>query len=244
VRAAIGAVALAIAVAVAPLALAEMGWQVEYQPSTIAPASPSDGWWPYGRTDSIHAGTRAEVCVDVLPPGTAAIRAWLARSPGVTRAETLACRLIAPPPGSGSRNIPPSDQTRYDTWSSHASGRGIDVHVSRAGGDRIVDLLLAPHDGDPHVVARQLGVLQLIWDGGCWEAREEQSRLSIHSAADMRAQYPCPAGATHRDHIHLTLSVDGASGTAPGYATLGRADPLALPPEFFTRGPRHYGRGG
>jgi hypothetical protein len=229
--------------AVTAAVLAESVFQVEYQPSTTAPYNPNDGYDPYGRSDSIHVGTRAEVCVGSLPPGTAAFTAWAARSSGILRAQTLACRLTAPPPGRFSRDIPPEDQTLYDSWSAHATGRAVDLFVaSRTAGDRLVDYLLAGREGAPHVVARRLGVLQIIWEGACWESREELSRLSIHSVADMREQYPCPAGAAHRDHVHLTLSLEGAGATTSGYPLLGQHPPAELPPEFFVRGATHYGR--
>ncbi len=219
------------------------GFQVEYEPSTTAPSDPLDGYDPYARGDSIHAGTRSEVCVDALPPGTAAFSAWALRWSGVRQGQTLSCRLTSPPPGRGSRDIPPGDGTRYENWSAHATGRAVDLFVGDiASGDRLVDYLLADHDGSGHVVARRLGVLQIIWDGACWEAREEQSRLSVRSADDMRSQYPCPAGAAHRDHVHVTLSFEGASAATTGYGLWGaRPDPL-LPPAFFVRGATHYGR--
>lgn len=219
------------------------GYHVEYQPSDLAPADPPDGYDGYGRTDSIHQGTRSEVCVDALPPGTAAFTEWARRWPGIQQAQTLSCRLIAPPPGRGSRDIPPGDETLYDTWSSHAPGRAVDLFVGTAAGNALIDQLLAPHGDAPHVAARRLGVLQIIFDGSCWEAREEQSRLSIHSAADMHAQYPCPAGASHRDHIHITLSLDGAAAATSGYALLGDDPPPELPEAFFALdAPPYYSR--
>jgi hypothetical protein len=239
---------LLVAAAVLPVLLtvgvaAGAVWQVEYQPSTLAPSAPLDGYDPYGRSDSIHVGTRSEICVDALPPGTAAFTAWASRWSGIGRAETLACRLVAPPPGRSSRDIPPGDETRYDTWSSHATGRAVDLFTSsRAAGDQLVDYLLAGHGGAAHVVARRLGVLQIIWDGACWEAREEHSRLALHSTADMRREYPCPAGASHRDHVHITLSLQGAAGETSGYALLGPAPPPRLPDPFFVRGATHYAR--
>ncbi|MGI9016939.1 MAG: hypothetical protein ACR2HR_07530 [Euzebya sp.] len=239
-------VGLAIAVTVLSMVgvLAQNpAFQIEYQPSLLAPFNPIDGYDPYGRSDSILVGTRSEICVDSLPPGTAAFTAWATRWPGIGRADTLSCRLIAPPPGHSSRDIPPGDETWYDTWSAHAPGRAVDLFVGgQTAGDQLVDYLLAGRDGGPHVVARRLGVLQIIWDGACWEAREELSRLSIHSVADMRSQYPCPAGASHRDHVHVTLSFEGASAQTSGYPLLGQAPPQQLPPEFFVPGISHYGR--
>ncbi len=222
---------------------AERAFQVEYEPSTIAPSAPLDGYDPYGQGDSIHAGTRSEVCVAGLPPGTGSFTSWALRWQGFRQAQTLSCRLVAPPPGRGSRDIPTSDQTFYDTWSSHATGRGVDLFVaSTAAGDRFVDYLLADRDGSGHVTARRLGVLQIIWDGGCWEAREELSRLSVRSAEDMRTQYPCAAGASHRDHIHITLSFEGATATTSGYDLWGARPEAVLPADFFVRGATHFSR--
>jgi hypothetical protein len=180
---------------------------------------------PYGTDAFVDAGTQDEVCRDgesANRPGRAALAAFLDRSwPAAVAVLGYECREIDNPSPSYpdcDGEVEPASST---CWSTHASGRAIDVVVGGelneptpegvALGDRIVTSFLAPRDGVAHHLARVTGVQQILWNDRCWIP----SDVDVLSAADMRR---CGI-ANHDDHIHLTLSNAGADGLTSWYST-------------------------
>lgn len=92
--------------------------------------------------------------------------------------------------------------------SEHKEGRAFDwaAHVrdpaQRAAVEDLLSRLLATDgDGNRHALARRMGVMYLIWNGHIW---------SSYRAADGWRPYGGPSA--HTDHVHVSLSWDGAMG--------------------------------
>jgi len=178
----------------------------------------------YGEDPFVDAGTRDSVCRNgeaANRVGRAALAAYLDESwPDVIAVLGYECREI---------NLPSEDPDcdgekeplRSTCWSTHASGRAIDVVVGGSLneptpdgidlGDRIVDAFLAEHDGAAHFLARVTGVEQILWNDRCWTTADRD----VLAAADMRV---CGIP-NHDDHVHLTLSNAGADGLTSWYAS-------------------------
>jgi hypothetical protein len=106
-----------------------------------------------------------------------------------------------------------------DCWSTHAAGRAIDIVVGGEPdlptvdgvvlGDEIVTAFLAEKDGQPHYLARESGVQEIIWNDRCWHPADRD----VLDAVSMKA---CSIPG-HDNHVHLTLSDDGADGLTTWY---------------------------
>ena len=115
---------------------------------------------------------------------------------------------------------------RCEKWgdheaSLHAEGRAVDWHLDVGnGGDRdearhLIRLLLAPDKlGQPHALARRMGVEEIIWDCSYWGAGMEDFspyRACFNKHGDLR-KHVDPSIA-HRNHVHLGFTKAGAAGT-------------------------------
>jgi hypothetical protein len=175
---------------------------------------------PYGDDPSFDQGTRREVCRDgavVERAGRVELAAFIAeRWP---RVEVLGyeCREINDPSNPACRGrVAPR---RSSCWSTHASGRAVDVvvgggpdHPTPAGvalGDEIVTAFLRAEGDTPHVLARTTGVQEIIWNDRCWHPDD----ADVVRAEDLPS---CPI-AGHDNHVHLTLSNAGADGETSWY---------------------------
>jgi hypothetical protein len=176
---------------------------------------------PYGNDPSHDEGTRLEVCRDgaaALRPGRAKLAAFIAeRWPAVHEVLGYECREIDDPSRDGcDREVEPE---RSSCWSTHASGRAIDVVVGGAPdaaspdgarlGDEIATAFLAERSGGAHHLARITGVQEIIWNGRCWHADDAH-------VTDAPAMEPCGIRG-HSNHVHLTLSDDGADARTSWY---------------------------
>lgn len=113
---------------------------------------------------------------------------------------------------------------RCEKWgpksaSLHAEKRAIDWHLDvrrradRREAKRLIALLTAPDSaGNPHALARRMGVEEIIWDCGYWGAGMVAFRP--YSPCLDRAGRPGRVDVTtaHRDHIHFGLTRAGALG--------------------------------
>ena len=98
-------------------------------------------------------------------------------------------------------------------FSVHAEGRALDWHLDarkpaqRRSAMRLIDALLATDSyGQPHALARRMGIQGIIYDcQSWWSGMDEMGEYSY-----------CDGGGhldptqAHRDHIHLELSWPGA----------------------------------
>jgi peptidoglycan hydrolase-like protein with peptidoglycan-binding domain len=102
--------------------------------------------------------------------------------------------------------------------SEHYEGRAIDWMISArkpveaAEAATVIDWMFAKDDaGQEFANARRLGVMYMIWNGNIWGAYATGSGWRPYSSC---ANHPEPAFDTtcHRNHIHFSLSWDGAMG--------------------------------
>jgi hypothetical protein len=148
---------------------------------------------------------RARGCTHRAAPGARRLEVWLSRNAAGTSWGIERCERW----GAG-------------TASLHAEGRAVDWHLDsrdpaqrRAGVD-LVELLLAPDStGEPHALARRMGIQEIIWDCSIWTAGSE----------DFGPYAPCfgrdgrtrrrrvNATVAHFDHLHIGLTRAGAAAT-------------------------------
>lgn len=177
----------------------------------------------YGEDPFVDAGTRDAVCRGgeaANRAGRVALADYLAESwPDVLAVLGYECREVDFPTESYpdcDGEIEPDSST---CWSTHASGRAIDVVVGGdlntptadgvALGDRIVTAFLAEQEGVAHSLARITGVQQILWNDRCWTPSDRD----VLAATEMeRCGIP-----NHDNHVHLTLSNAGADGLTSWY---------------------------
>ena len=107
---------------------------------------------------------------------------------------------------------------RCERGSLHAEGRAVDWHLDasrpadRRAARRLVALLLATdRAGNPHALARRMGVQELIWNcRSWWSGAERMGRYSV--CVDRRGRPRKHVNRTlgHRDHVHIGLTRAGA----------------------------------
>ena len=144
---------------------------------------------------------RAHHCHRRPAKGTLALEAWLGRNALGTSWGIMRCERLS-----------------KQSMSLHSEGRAIDWHLSvhdprdRRAARRLIALLLAPDSaGNPHALARRMGVQEIIWDcRSWWSGSEEMDRYSL--CFDRRGKR-VRIGDTlaHRDHVHIGLTRPGAA---------------------------------
>lgn len=115
---------------------------------------------------------------------------------------------------------------RCERWgegraSLHAEGRAIDWHLDarrpsdRAAATRLIRLLLSPDSmGEPHALARRMGVQELIWDCEYWAAGLDGFRAyrACFGRDGVTPRRNVSATIAHRDHLHIGMTKAGAMG--------------------------------
>ena len=148
-----------------------------------------------------YAYDHARKCVKKPAKGALALQDWLARNSageswGIMRCERLSGK----------------------NFSLHAEGRAIDWHLDarvpsdRRAADRLIKrLLAADSEGNPHALARRMGVQEIIWNCRSWWSGSE--RMGPYSlCVDRKGGKRKKVNVTlaHRDHVHIGLSKAGA----------------------------------
>jgi hypothetical protein len=143
----------------------------------------------------------AKRCVKHPSRGALALQSWLQGhlrgvSWGILRCEKLSKR----------------------TYSLHAEGRALDWHLDvhnrqdRRAAKRLIQRLLAPdRAGNPHALARRMGIQEIIWNCRSWWSGSMD--MEPYSACfDRRGKRKRRLDETlaHRNHVHLGLNLAGA----------------------------------
>jgi hypothetical protein len=117
--------------------------------------------------------------------------------------------------------------------SEHFDGRAVDwmrsvrVPAEKEMADAFVAWLLAPAaDGTPHAMARRLGIMYLIWDS---------RMIRMYDPGRGWTEYrgcldPAKAGESldntcHRNHVHISMSWDGAAGNTSWWTGAAQTQP-------------------
>jgi hypothetical protein len=123
--------------------------------------------------------------------------------------------------------------------SEHKEGRAIDwgtnarVKAQRKAANRYMTWLLATDEhGNTHAMARRLGVHYIIWNGRWW--RSHMAHLGWTEFGTCRTQRTARTfdSYCHRDHVHITLSWDGAQMRTSYYGGV----PVTTPSCTMARG--------
>jgi hypothetical protein len=181
-------VALAICAA---SALAEPYGSVEGNPADRLAHLPIDD---YGSDD-------ARRCRRNPMPGALALERWLVRNVRGVSWGIMRCSRL--------------DGRRF---SLHADGRAIDWHLDarsttdRRAARRLIMLLLASdRAGNPHALARRMGVQEIIWDcRSWWSGGERMEPYSVCLDRTGRPRKRVSVTLAHRDHVHIGLNLAGA----------------------------------
>jgi subtilisin family serine protease len=129
-------------------------------------------------------------------------------------ASALAVLLLDALPGTGHLGIVRACDV--GPTSEHKEGRAFDwgvAGVDPAEVDRVLAQLLATdEEGNAHALARRMGLMYVIFDGRIWASYRPADGWRAYRGAD-----------PHRDHVHLSLSWEGALGRT----SLWRAGPVS-----------------
>jgi len=143
----------------------------------------------------------ARKCAKKPAKGALALQDWLTRNSlgeswGIVRCERLSRR----------------------NFSLHAEGRAIDWHLDarvprdRRAADRLIKRLLATDaEGNPHALARRMGVQEIIWNcRSWWSGAEAMDRYSLCFDRKGKKRKKVNVTLAHRDHVHIGLTKAGA----------------------------------
>ncbi len=165
--------------------------QVAHNPADRLAAKPIDD----------YAYDRANHCYRRPSRGAEAMVAWLARNArgqfwGIMRCERLS----------------------RDSLSLHSEGRAVDWHLDASSArDRrsarrlILTLLASDRAGNPHALARRMGVQEIIWNcHSWWSGGDRLGPYSLCYDRKGRMRKNVDRTLAHRDHVHIGLSRAGA----------------------------------
>jgi hypothetical protein len=132
----------------------------------------------------------------------------------------LADWLVARGGGYG----PISRSCRGSSTSEHKESRAFDwlldadSPTDQALAAAVLDELFAPDDtGQPHALARRMGIMYVIWDDTMY-ASYDGFQAERYLSSGCRSRRTCSPTLRHRDHMHLSLTRQGAKGLTSWYA--------------------------
>jgi hypothetical protein len=145
-----------------------------------------------------HCGPRAK-------PGTVVFADWLVwRHGGTAGAISRRCTV-----GGTSEH----KEGRAFDWTIDARNRDDRVRANRF----LAQVLRSDRRGNPHVLARRMGIMYVIWKDRIWSSYHGFRERPYLSAGCPTLQ-ECSATARHRDHMHISLSRRGGWGRTSWYA--------------------------
>lgn len=138
-------------------------------------------------------------------------------TPSAKRGTERLARLLARKFGGGSISIPRG--CAVGGTSEHKEGRALDWMVSvrapaqRRRAEAFLEWLLAPDAaGNPAARARRLGVMYIGWDNRIWRSYDQGSWGELHGCLSQpKRRAPAYDSTCHRNHVHVSLSWDGAT---------------------------------
>ena len=81
----------------------------------------------------------------------------------------------------------------------------------------LLDEVLAPDDtGAPHALARRMGIMYIIWDDTMY-ASYDGFVGKRYLSSSCRTRRKCSPTLRHRDHMHISLTRQGAKGATSWY---------------------------
>jgi hypothetical protein len=157
-------------------------------------------------------------CTRKPRPGTVALASWLTSTYKATGSMGMmrAC-------SSGGR-------------SEHKDGRAFDWKADvrkkktrRAAYDFIAKALATDAAGNPHALARRMGIMYLIYDDTIWSSYSD-FRPRPYLNAGCKKRKKCSRTLRHLDHVHISLGYAGAAAQTSWYRSRGvPAEPVLHP---------------
>ncbi|GAA4683465.1 hypothetical protein GCM10023226_20780 [Nocardioides nanhaiensis] len=150
-------------------------------------------------------------CSPTAKPGTTYLATWIVKRHGGTAGG------ISRPCRSGGA-------------SEHKEGRAFDWMLDaddpadRERAERLLTRLFATDkQGNPHALARRMGIMYLIWDDTMYAAYDGfAAKPYKHSGC--RTVTRCSQTLRHRDHVHISLTRAGGNGTTSWYVRRAAAE--------------------
>ncbi len=192
-------VSLVLALACAVTTGAASGASAEGRRGTVTPSA------PYVMPIEPYAGYQPQTTCRQRPkPGVLTLADWLVAHGGGYGPITRACSS--------------------SSTSEHQESRAFDwILDARSDADRalvsaLLDELFAPDDlGQPHALARRMGIMYVIWDDTMYAAYDGFAPKRYLSSS-CRTRRTCSPTLRHRDHLHVSLTRKGARGLTSWYA--------------------------
>ena len=194
--------AFAIAVLAAPAAHA---FRLPLEPVVVA-GNPADRL-AATEIDPVEYDDARRCTPKASRPGVVALTAWLQHNAEGVFWGSYRCEKW----GKGSASL-------------HAENRAIDWHLDafdraeKAHAAKLIGMLLAPDAaGNPHALARRMGIQEIIWDCSYWGAHPPagMEQFKQYAPCFKKNGRPKPGvdrTIAHRDHIHFGLTKAGAAG--------------------------------
>jgi len=172
------------------------------------------GLWPLpSSVAAVHDGAPEDyasyepqtTCRTAPQPGTRELAGWIHHRFG------------------GGRPVVAVRSCRSGGSSEHKDGRAIDwtMDAGRKAHRRQVDrflqrILATDRDGNPHALARRMGIMYVIWNDRIYASYGEfaERKYKSSSCATLKG---CSATLRHRDHVHISLSKPGGRGVTSWY---------------------------
>jgi hypothetical protein len=169
---------------------------------------------PYVMPLEPYAGYQPQTrCMRKAKPGVLMLADWLVARGGGYGAIFRVC--------AGSSTSEHKESRAFD-WVLDATSE-----TDQALAAALLDELLAPDDtGEPNALARRMGIMYVIWDDTMYASYDEFVAKRYLSSG-CRNRRTCSPTLRHRDHLHISLTRQGAKGLTSWYAA---QQPLVVAP--------------
>ena len=159
---------------------------------------------PYLMPLEPYAGYQPQTTCRRKPkPGVLLLADWLVARGGGYGAITRPC--------TGSSTSEHKESRAFD-WVLDATSE-----TDQALAAALLDELLAPDDtGEPSALARRMGIMYVIWDDQMY-ASYDGFVAKRYLSSSCRNRRTCSPTLRHRDHLHVSLTRQGAKGVTSWY---------------------------
>lgn len=159
---------------------------------------------PYLMPLEPYAGYQPQsTCRRTPKPGVLLLADWLVARGGGYGPISRSC--------SGSSTSEHKESRAFD-WLLDASS-----DTDQALAAALLDELFAPDDtGAPHALARRMGIMYIIWDDTMY-ASYDGFVAKRYLSSSCRTRRTCSPTLRHRDHLHVSLTRQGAKGATSWY---------------------------
>lgn len=160
---------------------------------------------PYLMPLEPYAGYQPQTrCMRTPKPGVLMLADWLVARGGAYGAISRPC--------AGSSTSEHKESRAFD-WVLDATSE-----TDQALAHALLDELFAPDDtGQPAALARRMGVMYVIWDDTMY-ASYDAFVAKRYLSSGCRTRRSCSPTLRHRDHLHVSLTRQGAKGLTSWYA--------------------------